>query len=469
MRIAAIDQGTTSTRALVFDATGQVDIAGSRRHATSYPVAGQVEQDANELLANIGEVLDRAGKVDAIGLANQGESCLAWDAETGEPLSLVIVWQDTRTDALLKQMARDGVESEVAARAALPLDPYFSAAKLGWITQNVSGAEAAHAAGRLRLGTTDAFFLDRLTGNFATDRATASRTSLMNIETGEWDPELCRLFRVPMDCLPEIRSNISGFGSVGGTPVAAAMVDQQAALYGHGCRNPGDAKITFGTGAFALALTGKAVPRQALSAGLVPTVAWDLGDGLLYAVDGGVADAGAAIEWALRAGLASGLEDFAAFPAPTAIDRGLVFVPAFSGLGSPHWDRSASPLIIGLGPEMGRADICQALLEGVALLTAGVVEAIGKHAHLAPKLSIDGGLSKSGYFVQFLADCCGMEIAVDGFAERTAYGVAALTGYALGEHLTLPTSEAKAFSPRRPDDGRMARFDDAIARSRNWR
>ena len=469
MRIVAIDQGTTSTRAIVFSEAGQVDIAGSRRSSTTYPAPGWVEQDGNELLASIGAVLRAAGDVDAIGIANQGESCLAWDAISGEPLSPVIVWQDARTDALLKAMARDGLESEVAARAALPLDPYFSAAKLGWIMQNAPQAKTAHAAGRLRLGTTDSFFLDRLAGTFATDRATASRTSLMNMETGTWDAELCRLFGVPIECLPEIRSNTAGFGTVGSVSIAAAIVDQQAALYGHGCRNPGDAKITFGTGAFALAVTGKTVPREALSSGLVPTVAWDFGDGMTYAIDGGVADAGAAIEWALRAGLASGLEDFAAFAGQPAIERGLVFVPAFSGLGCPHWDRSASPLIIGLAPDMGRSDICQALLEGVALLTAGVVKAIGKHADLGSRLSIDGGLSKSGYFSQFLADCCGVEVVVDGFAERTAFGVAELTACAMGQQLTAPASKSVTLFPDQETHDWMRRFDAAVSKCQGWR
>ena len=207
MRIVALDQGTTSTRALVVEADGTPRIAASLRHESRHPADGRVEQDADALLANLGAVLHSAGPVDAIGLANQGESCLAWDARTGEPLSPVIVWQDTRTAAHLAEMAGDGLDADVSQRAALPLDPYFSASKLAWILREVPRAAQAHAAGRLRLGTTDAFFLDRMAGTFATDRATASRTSLMNIETGEWDPELCQLFSVPLECLPEIRAN----------------------------------------------------------------------------------------------------------------------------------------------------------------------------------------------------------------------------------------------------------------------
>jgi glycerol kinase len=468
VRIVAIDQGTTSTRALSFGAGGAWQVTGSKRHETRYPKAGWVEQDAGELLANIGELLQGAGTFDAIALANQGETCMAWDAGTGEALSPVIVWQDTRTSVLLEAMTRDGVDAEVADRAALPLDPYFSAAKLGWIMRNVPAARAAHTAGRLRVGTTDAFFLDRLTGAFATDRATASRTSLMNIETGAWDPDLCRIFGVPIECLPEIRTNIADFGLFKGKPLAASIVDQQAALYGHGCREAGDAKITFGTGAFALTVTGVTPPREGLASGLVPTVAWDLGAGAVYALDGGVQDAGAAIEWAIRAGLAANVEDFNTLPQRSAIERGLVFVPAFSGLGCPFWDRSASPLLIGLRPDMSRADICQALLEGIAFLTAEVVDAMRKSADIDGRVSIDGGLSRNPYFVQFLADCSKLEIVVDGFVERTAFGAAALAAKALGQDLRSPSANAVGFRPRKMADDLHRRFRDGISRTIGW-
>jgi glycerol kinase len=470
MRIVAIDQGTTSTRVLVADTAGRAEVVHSLRHAVTYPQPGRVEQEAGELLANIRLALAAAGPVDAIGLANQGESCLAWDAASGEALSPVIVWQDTRTGPALAEMARQGVAGEVAARSGLPLDPYFSAAKLAWIIRSVPAAAAALKAGRLRLGTTDAYFLDRLAGAFATDRATASRTGLMNLATGEWDPELCRMFGVPIDCLPEIRANTAGFGRIGGTPVAAAIVDQQAALYGHGCRHPGEAKITFGTGAFALAVTGTTPPLAALAAGLVPTVAWDLGDGPVYAIDGGVQDAGSAIEWAVRAGLADDMADFTHFAAPPAVERGLVFVPAFSGLGCPHWDRSASPLILGLQPDMTRTDIRQALLEGIAFLTADILAAITAHAPLAAEISIDGGVSRSPYFAQFLADCSGMAIRVRGFAERTAFGAAALAARALGVELPEPADDGVLHTPSAIGaEAWRATFARAQERCLGWR
>ncbi len=261
MRIAALDQGTTSTRVLVVDMQGRADIQLALRHQQHHPRPGWVEHDPLELLANLQRCLEATGRVDAIGLANQGESCLAWDAITGAPLSPVIVWQDNRTAAHIEELRADGAEALTLERAGLPLDAYFSASKLAWIVRHLPEAQAALSAGRLRLGTTDAYFLDRLTGVYATDITTASRTSLMNLASGQWDPDLCALFGVPLQALPQIRATVGDFGRIGQTPISASVVDQQASLYGHGCRKPGDAKITFGTGAFALTVTGEQIIR----------------------------------------------------------------------------------------------------------------------------------------------------------------------------------------------------------------
>ncbi|GBD46919.1 FGGY family carbohydrate kinase [Methylopila sp. Yamaguchi] len=468
MRIAAIDQGTTSTRALVVDASdGTAVIAHAVRHAQSHPAPGWVEHDAEELLANVRACVAAAGPVDALALANQGESCLAWDALTGEALSPVIVWQDNRTADAIAGLADHA--ALVETRAGLPLDAYFSASKLGWLLRHLPRVQAARNAGRLRLGTTDAFFLDRLAGLFATDAATASRTSLMGLATGRWDPELCALFGVPLDCLPEIRPTVGGFGRIEGVPVVASVVDQQAALYGHGCRAPGDAKITFGTGAFALAVTGGEIVRAA-GEGLLPTVAWAIGKATTYAVDGGVYDAGSAVEWAMRIGIVDDVSQLDGFAEPPAIDRGLVFVPALSGLACPHWDRSAAALFLGMSAATTRADLRQALLEGIALRTAEVVATIGARVPLAPAISIDGGLSRSGYFAQFLADSLGREVVVGAFDERTAFGAAALAASAFGIDLAVP-AEARRHALRGSEtrEARRARFAEAVARTRGWR
>ena len=355
LRIAAVDQGTTSTRALVF--TDQAQRSSSSHACHHLSASGMGRAGCARVARQRRAAIAVAGKVDAIGIANQGESCLAWDSETGEPLTPVIVWQDGRTAADLGQIDV-ATQMEIAARSGLPADPYFSASKLGWIVRNCEAARAALSAGRLRLGTTDAFFLDRLTGNFVTDRATASRTSLMNLTTGAWDETLCAVFGVPRESLPEIVANTHSFGTVGNVPISASIVDQQAALFGHGCRARGEAKITFGTGAFALAVSGHEAVDPNDAGGLLPTVAWDLGDDPVYALDGGVYDVGSAIDW-VRAGLGTAVSSLP-ISRLSAISRGLAFVPAF-GLAAPHWDRTAAPVLIGLQPSTSQQDIRQAL------------------------------------------------------------------------------------------------------------
>ena len=465
MRILALDQGTTSTRLLQADGT-TLTVLGQMRHQTRYPAPLRVEQDAEQILANCRTLLAAAGPADAIGLANQGESCLAWDRITGAPLSPLVVWQDRRTMADLAVLADQGLAPQVAARAGLPLDPYFSAAKLGWLLRKVPAVAAACAKGRLCLGTSDAFLLHRLSGHFATDRATASRTSLMNLTTGTWDAELCRIFGVPIACLPEIRGTIAGFGHFGPTPVTAASVDQQAALYGHGCRTAGDTKITFGTGAFALAVTG--ATRPAPTNGILPTVAWDLGPGITYALEGGVQDAGSAVEWAVQAGLADDVAAFDGFANRPAIDRGLVFLPFFSGLGAPQWDRSAAPMMIGLAPEMTRRDICQALLEGIAWQTATVLDAMALNLPLSVPISVDGGLSASRYFTRFLAQISQRPILVSSHSEKTSFGTAALAALALGETLQPPACAVTVETPAPAQPGWVAVFERGLERARGW-
>lgn len=470
MRVAAIDQGTTSTRVLVADTDGGLEIAYSVTHQQFHPQPGWVEHDPEELLANIRRCLDAASKVDAIGIDNQGESCLAWDAETGVALSPVIVWQDNRTADTVARLKDKGAAALTLSRAGLPLDAYFSASKLAWIVAYIPAAKEALTAGRLRLGTTDAFFLDRLTGNFVTDVTTASRTSLMNLETGRWDADLCDLFGVPISALPEIRPTVADFGRLNGVPVTASVVDQQAALFGHGCRKPGDAKITFGTGAFALAVTGEEI-AHAPEKGLLPTVAWSIEGKMTYAVDGGVYDAGSAVEWARRIGLIADIEkDLEWFEAEPAIERGVVFVPALSGLACPHWDRTAASLFLGMSAGTTQADLRQALLEGIALSAADVITAMHAHVPIGGSIAIDGGLARSRYFAQFLADMIGREVVVADFDERTAFGTATLA--ALGAGISLPEAKraVRSFHPRVSDSSSMRRrFHDAVARSKGWR
>lgn len=436
MRVVAIDQGTTSTRALALGPDGRLQPILSLPHAQTTPAPGHVEQDAEELLANVRRCLDAAG-ADVIGLSNQGETCLAWDARDGRPFGPAISWQDDRTSGTTADLERDGAGPLVMSRAGLPLDPYFSASKLGWMLREMPGVADAAKNGHLRLGTTDAFFRDRLTGRFQTDVATASRTSLMNLARGEWDPDLCALFGVPMAALPAITPTSGDLGTLpGGARLAASIVDQQAALYGHGCRKPGETKVTFGTGAFAQCVTGGLVAPGA--SGVLPTVAWQADGGpVTYALDGGVYAAASAVNWAKGLGFFDDYAQISSF-AGAAIDRGLAFVPSLVGLGCPHWNRAARGAWLGLGIGDVKADLMQALLEGVALRTIEVLAAMAALQPVAGRLSIDGGLSRNPYFTGFLADTLGRNLFLSDEPELTAAGLAHMAASAAG----VPVAEA---------------------------
>ena len=432
MRVLAIDQGTTSTRGLVFEGDAPPKLVASLRHRQIYPRAAWVEHDPLQILAHIKTCIDSAGSVDAIGLANQGESCLAWDSITKEPLSSIIVWQDSRTDQQIARLKAEGAEARVRELSGLPVESYFSASKLAWLLKHNDTAKAALRAGRLRLGTTDSFWLDCLTGVYATDPTTASRTGLMNLATLDWDDTLCALFGVPINVLAPIRPTGGAFGVCGKIPVLASIVDQQASLFGHGCRNPGEAKITFGTGAFALALAGDIAPVPAAD-GLISTVAWQAAPfRTAYAVEGGVYDAGSAVEWAKRIGLLDDFAELQDFEGPSAISRGLVFVPALSGLASPQWDRNATGAWLGMTHATTRRDLQRSILEGIALQTREVVAALDQRVGLGDTLRVDGGLSASGYFMQFLADATGKTVLRSENAELTAYGCALMAGHVAG-------------------------------------
>ncbi len=471
MKVLAIDQGTTATKAYTLDDKGSFKKISSLEHQHIYPQQGWVEHDAEELLSHVKASIAKAGPVDAIGIANQGETVVAWNAQTGSPLCNAIVWQDDRTKAVTEKLKGDGAETLTKARAGLPLDPYFSASKMRWILDHVEGASELAKLGRLRLGTCDAFFLDRLSGEFATDVTTASRTSLMSLETLQWDNELCDLFGVPRDCLPEIRSTTGPFGMIDKTPVTASMVDQQAALFGHGCMRPGDGKITFGTGAFALTITGH-TPPPLNDHGLLPTLAWQIkGQAPLFAVDGGIYNAASAINWAKGLGLFKTHAEINSFNAESALSRSLVFVPALSGMACPHWDRSASGLWLGLGLDTTKRDMMQAVLEGVAMRAAEVLAAMGRLGAKGDFISIDGGLSANPYFGQFLANALNRTVTVAGSSNLTALGVARMAMVGAGQtHLPPLPPPQRNYHPSGPISAALhARYGIAILRSKGWK
>ena len=471
MKVLAIDQGTTGTKAFTLDSDGAFLSAAAFDVTQHFPKPGYVEHDAEELLSHIEKAVYKAGKVDAIGLASQGETLVAFDRATGKAIAPAIVWQDDRSKEFCAGLKAKGFEALTKARAGLPLDPYFSASKFRWILDNVAEARALLKQGRLRLCTSDAFFLFRLTGEFATDVTTASRTSLMSFDTLQWDAELCDLFGVPMACLPKIRPSTGPFGRINGTPVTASLVDQQAALFGHGCTQPGDGKITFGTGAFALALTGNSRP-PANDFGLLPTVAWQIGnEPALFAMDGGVYNAASAINWAKGLGLFASYDEINRFDKPSALSRGLVFVPALSGLAAPHWDRQASALWLGLTLETTRLDMVQAVLEGIALRACEVMQALVRLGAKGGHVSIDGGLAENPYFGQFLANALNRRVNVAGSSDLTALGVGRMAMLGAGAKVLPPLPAPRvSFLPDDPlSAADLARFGIAIIRSKGWR
>jgi glycerol kinase len=467
--ILAIDQGTTSTKAYASVDGGPAILVGRRAHRQIHPRAGWVEHDPVEICGHVRELAMLAGRSEAIGLANQGETVVAWDAQTKRPLYNAIVWQDERTRENVERLRSAGVEALTLERAGLPLDPYFSASKLRWLRDNAEDARSLARSGRLRLGTSDAFLLDRLCGAFCTDVSTASRTSLVNISTLQWDPDLCDAFGVPMEALPAILPTAGFFGEIAGCgPVLASAVDQQAALFGHDCRRPGEVKITFGTGAVALALTGEA-PLGGGGAGLLPTCAWRLGEAApVYALDGGILTAGAAVEWLRRLGLLDSFDELDAFEGPSAASQGVMYVPAQSGLGCPHWDRSARGLWIGMNLATSRADLGRAVIEGIAFRAAELIDAFNSVAPCA-KIAIDGGLTRSRYFCDFLAEAIGSEVRVAQTSDVTPIGLLRLAHHGASIAAPAPEVAYRHVAPAgRLQAAERAGFREALRRARGW-
>lgn len=471
MRVAAVDQGTTGTKSYALDGDGRFAAVSAFEHRQIYPRPGWVEHDPEELVRHVTEAIAAAGEVDAIGLDNQGETVIAWDAATGRPIHNAIVWQDDRTRDMTERLKAEGAEDLTQRIAGLPLDPYFSASKLRWFIDHVPEARGLLRQKRLRLGTSDAFLLARLGGAFATDVTTASRTSLMSLDSFGWDESLCQLFGVPVECLPEIRPSTGPFGEHRGIPVTAGLVDQQAALFGHGCASPGDAKITFGTGAFALAVAG-AERVNGSRFGILPTVAWQRsGEKPFFALEGGVYNAASAVNWAKGLGLFLDYGEIGQFEKPPAILRDLAFVPALSGLACPHWDRSAAGLWIGLGLDTGKADLMQSLIEGVALRAAEVIAAMAELLPLAARLSVDGGMARNPYLLQVLADVTGRTITVPSSTDLTALGTARMAMRGLGveglPELPSPATVVRPVGTYGPEA--LSRFANAVTRARGWK
>ncbi len=486
--LIALDQGTTSTRSMSFDTSGSPRKVAREEFAQHYPRPGWVEHDVEDIWRDAQATLRRVaeqdgGAVQAIGITNQRETVVVWDRTTGEPIHKAIVWQDRRTAKFCAELKAQGCEKMVRARTGLILDPYFSGTKLKWILDHVGGARRRASKGELAFGTIDSFLLWRLTGGkvHATDATNASRTLLYDIHAGTWDADLCRLFDIPRSLLPQVMDSSAIFGETAkgilgkAVPIGGIAGDQQAAMVGQACFRPGDVKSTYGTGCFLLLNTG----GQAVASdhGLLTTVAYSIAGKRSYALEGSIFAAGAAVKW-LRDGLglihrASDTNDLA-----SRLDdnHGVYMVPAFVGLGAPHWDAQARAAITGLTFAATGAHIARAALESVAYQTVDLVDAmIADGARGARIIRVDGGMAANDWFCQFLADMLGAKVERPANIETTAAGAAFLAGLAVGvwnrlEDVAAAWQADRVFEPAMKKGRRTALkagWHDALARSRS--
>ncbi|WP_423924890.1 glycerol kinase GlpK [Candidatus Palauibacter sp.] len=452
--LVAIDQGTTSTRAIAFDLSGKPVATAQRELPQSYPAPGWVEHDPERIRDDaievtrevIGAAEALGHPVEAIGLTNQRETTVVWERASGRPIHPAIVWQDRRTADACAELREAGHEERVARHTGLRLDPYFSGTKLAWILDRVPGARDAAVRGELAFGTIDSWLLWCLTGGrvHATDATNASRTLLYDIGEGEWRGELLELLRVPAAVLPEVRDSAGDFGETRADlfgrpiPVRGIAGDQQAATFGQAAFEPGGMKFTYGTGAFALLNTGS--ERLTSQHGLLTTVAWQLGGERTYALEGSIFVAGASVQW-LRDGLGIISDAAETEVLARSVDStgGVVLVPAFVGLGGIHWDPGARAALLGMTRDTGRAEIARAALEAVAYQSRELIDAMQADGAPRPRrLRVDGGFTRNAWAMQFLADMLDLEIARPAVTETTALGAAMLAGLGAGLFADLP-------------------------------
>ncbi len=490
--ILALDQGTTSSRAIVFDAAGAVRAVAQKEFAQHFPRPGWVEHDPEEIWATqsavAGEAIARAGihagDVAAIGITNQRETTVVWDRASGRPIYNAIVWQDRRTAAACDALKARGLEARVTEKTGLVLDAYFSGTKLAWILDNVPNARRQADAGEILFGTIDTWLTWKLSGGAAhvTDPSNASRTLLYNIHTGSWDEELLEMLRIPFSVLPKVRASSGTVAETASAifsariPIAGIAGDQQAALFGQRCIAPGMVKNTYGTGCFMLMHTGTEPVRS--RARLLTTAACQTGGAREYALEGSVFIAGAVVQW-LRdeLGIIRSSADVEALAGSVADNGGVYFVPAFVGLGSPHWDPYARGAIVGLTRGAGAGHIARAALEAIAYQTADVLVAMQSDSAIRLKeLRVDGGASRNDMLMQFQADVLGVPVVRPRIHETTALGAAYLAGLGVGywknaDQLAAQWQADRTFEPRM-DRGTagtlLATWRKAVERSKDW-
>lgn len=466
--ILALDQGTSSSRAIVFDEHGQTKAVSQKEFTQIFPKPGWVEHNPMEIWSSQASVIAEAItsidinglNIAAIGITNQRETTIVWDAETGEPVYNAIVWQDRRTSEFCDGLKRDGRTDLIRSKTGLIIDAYFSATKILWILENVPGARQKADEGKLRFGTVDTWLIWMLTRGevHVTDVSNASRTMLFNIHTLEWDKELLQLFDIPESMMPQVKSSSEVYGYTKTTlfahevPIAGIAGDQQAALFGQMCTEPGSVKNTYGTGCFMLMNSGE---RPIMSSNnLLTTIAWKIGDKVNYALEGSIFVAGSVVQW-LRDGLGiiESSSEIEALACSVEDNGGVYFVPALTGLGAPHWDQYAKGCIYGLSRGTTAAHIARAALEGIAFQTMDIVNAMQKDAGVTLKeLKVDGGASRNNLLMQFQADILGTSVIRPTVTETTALGAAYLAGLAVGywesiDHIKSQWGVETAFRP----------------------
>jgi glycerol kinase len=490
--ILALDQGTTSSRAIVFDHDGAIRAVAQKEFTQIFPQAGWVEHDPREIWASqIGVAVEALGRarvrpsdVAAIGITNQRETTIVWDRETGEPVYNAIVWQDRRTADYCETLKREGAGETIQAKTGLLIDAYFSASKIRWILDHVAGARERAAAGKLAFGTVDTWLVWQLTGQtrHLTDATNASRTMLFNIHTREWDQELLRIFDIPASLLPEVRSSSELYGSVStligiqSVPIAGIAGDQQAALFGQMCLQPGMSKNTYGTGCFLLQNIGLTATRSRQQ--LVTTIAWQIGGRTEYALEGSVFIGGAVVQW-VRDGLGfiRAAPEIEALASSVADNGGVYLVPAFAGLGAPHWDPYARGTIVGITRGTRAAHIARAAIESIAYQVADLLDAMAADSGIALKeLRVDGGAATNDMLMQFQADLLGAPVVRPAVTETTALGAAYLAGLAVDfwpsvDAITGQWKVDRRFEPAMPREQAGAlreRWSAALGRSKGW-
>ncbi|GAB5377508.1 MAG: glycerol kinase GlpK [Acuticoccus sp.] len=486
--ILAIDQGTTSTRAIVFDADRTIIGVGQQEFTQHFPQSGWVEHDLDEIwtttLATVKTALAEArltaGDIAAIGITNQRETVAVWERATGKPVHRAIVWQDRRTADDCARLRGEGLEAMVTARTGLLLDPYFSGTKLAWLLREVDGLKARAEAGEVVFGTIDTYLIARLTGAFVTDVTNASRTLMFDIEKRDWDDELLSLFGVPRRMLAEVKANAADFGTTdpalfgAAIPVRGVAGDQQAAVIGNACFSPGMVKSTYGTGCFALINTG--AERVPSNHRLLTTIAYEIDGTVNYALEGAIFVAGAAVQWLRdKMKIIRSAAEIGPLAAAADPNEDVILVPAFVGLGAPHWDAHARGALFGLTRNTGPAEIARAALRSVAFQTHDLLDAMHKDWHDAADtvLRVDGGMVASDWAMQTLADTLGAPVDRPKIAETTALGAAWLAGYAAGvwpdrDAFAATWARDRRFEPLVSDaerEAHLADWQDAVSRT----